>query len=74
VGSWFDSIRWLFQAREMLLSGYHNADRKAFTVSTPDNYHVVISSPKQVAEMLAAPQEQLSFHAVITDVSCSVLC
>lgn len=38
-------------------------------VSTPDNYHVMLTSPTDVAEMLAAPQEQFSFHATITDVS-----
>jgi hypothetical protein len=38
-------------------------------VTTSDNHHLILSSENHIAELLAAPQEQLSFHAVVTDVS-----
>jgi hypothetical protein len=44
-------------------------NKKPFTIATPENYHVVLSSEKHVAELLSAPQEILSFHAIVTDVS-----
>ena len=40
-----------------------------FTLPTPENYYVHVSSEKHIKELSEAPEDRLSLHALAKDVS-----
>ena len=48
------------------------AEGAAFTVATPGNLHICVSSEQQISELEKAPENHFSLHAIAKDVGSSL--
>ncbi|KZF26778.1 cytochrome P450 [Xylona heveae TC161] len=65
--SWLSGYSYIISAPEILQSGFEKAGKRPYTISTPEHDQVMLSSEKDVAELLAVSEEILSLHAAAND-------
>ncbi|KAL6820465.1 cytochrome P450 [Trichoderma sp. SZMC 28015] len=61
-------IHYLVSGPELIDRAYNKALGKTFVVSTPSNDHLLITSPNLIRELIDAPLQQMSLHAVAKEV------
>ncbi|PTB56075.1 hypothetical protein M431DRAFT_552903 [Trichoderma harzianum CBS 226.95] len=57
-------VLYLFSGPELIDRAYNRAQGKPFKVSTPSNDHLFITSTSLIKELINAPSQHLSLHAV----------
>ncbi|KAE8350518.1 cytochrome P450 [Aspergillus coremiiformis] len=63
MGLWY-----LIRGPEIIGSAYISANGKPFRVPTPSNDHVLITSNDHIRELIDAPHQNLSLHAVAKEI------
>ncbi|KAI1204773.1 cytochrome P450 [Annulohypoxylon truncatum] len=61
-------ILYLIRGPQIIDNAYRKANGKPFKITTPSNDHLLIASPEMIREMIAAPLESLSLHAVAKEI------
>ncbi|KAL6803841.1 cytochrome P450 [Trichoderma sp. SZMC 28012] len=64
LGRRIQGIHYLVSGPELIDRAYNKALGKTFVVSTPSNDHLLITSPNLIRELIDAPLQQMSLHAV----------
>jgi hypothetical protein len=67
-GLWY-----LARGPEIIDKAYIAAEGKPFKISTPSNDHLLVTSNEHIAELVNAPLQNLSLHAVAKEVCPLVL-
>ncbi|KAI0859746.1 cytochrome P450 [Xylaria cubensis] len=57
-------IFYLIRGPQIIENAYKKAQGNAFTITTPSNNHLLITSPELIRELVDAPLDRLSLHAV----------
>lgn len=65
LGRWISGLRYLWAGPSIILQSYKFG--VPYAVRTPENYYVHLSSVKHVRELIEAPEDQLSLHALSKD-------
>ncbi|KAF3071576.1 Cytochrome P450 monooxygenase paxP [Trichoderma lentiforme] len=61
-------VLYLFSGPKLIDRAYNRAQGKPFKVSTPSNDHLFITSTSLIKELINAPSQHLSLHAVAKEV------
>ncbi|KAI2469098.1 cytochrome P450 [Annulohypoxylon bovei var. microspora] len=61
-------IFYLIRGPQIIDNAYKKANGKPFKITTPSNDHLLITSPEMIREVIDAPLERLSLHAVAKEI------
>ncbi|KAI5119874.1 hypothetical protein M0805_008545 [Coniferiporia weirii] len=67
LASYFGAIKFMKNARALLLEGYKNYNSRTFKVPQLGRWLVIVSSPELIDEVRKAPDNKLSFSEAIED-------
>ncbi|KAL2047513.1 hypothetical protein ABVK25_011442 [Lepraria finkii] len=65
LGRWISGLRYLWATPNILLESYKPG--VPYAVRTPENYYVHLSSERHIQELIEAPEDKLSLHALSKD-------
>ena len=63
------NFAFIFGAPPFILSTYRKVDRRSFAITTLTEYQVLASSALDIKAVSESSEDELSFHAAMTDVS-----